>query len=657
MTISERGEWLEADGLGGFASGTVTGPRTRRYHALLLTASTPPTGRQVLVAGMEVHVVVDGIPAALSTQRYAPDVVHPDGATRIEQFTTEPWPTWTYRIGDQRIEHSLFVPKGLPMTMLRWRAVNQIGAVRLTVRPLLACRDYHSLQHENGAFRFEPEIDGSIVRWTPYDGVQPFVAASNGTFTAAPDWYRNFIYSEELARGLDATEDLACPGTFDFDLTQGDAVLSFAADIAATRQVLADAPERVAFALSRSEEKRRAAMTSRLERSADAYVVRRGEGSTIVAGYPWFTDWGRDTFIAVRGLCLAVGRYDAARQILLQWAGAVSGGMLPNRFPDAGETPEYNAVDASLWFVVAAHEWLAADRTVSERDRRQVHDATEAILDGYLRGTRFGIRADADGLLAAGIPGVQLTWMDARVGDRVITPRIGKPVEVQALWINALWIGAHVSDRWKMPLECASAAFDRRFWNEDAGALFDVVDVDHVPGTADPSFRPNQILAVGGLPLALLDGARARRVVDAVERQLWTPLGLRSLASGESAYVGRYAGGVESRDGAYHQGTAWPWLLGPFVEAWVSSRGNTTKARQEARRRFLDPLLAALDVAGLGHLPEVADGDPPHAPGGCPFQAWSVGEALRLDRVVLKVAIPRRDTERVARHRKRTEVV
>jgi len=309
--------------------------------------------------------------------------------------------------------------------------------------------------------------------------------------------------------------------------------------------------------------------------------------------------------------------------------------MLPNRFPDGGDTPEFNAVDSALWYVVAAHEWLTADPSVAPSDRVQVEQAIEAILDGYARGTRFGIRADDDGLLAAGVPGVQLTWMDARVGDRVITPRIGKPVEIQALWINALKIGAQRSPRWTPIAERARRSFGERFWNTAAEALYDVVDVNHASGVVDASMRPNQILAVGGLPLPILDGVRARQVVDAVERQLWTPLGLRSLAPTDPAYIGRYAGGVAARDGAYHQGTAWPWLLGPFVDAWVRVRGNTDAARVEARTRFLTPLLAALDRAGLGHLPEVADGDAPHQPGGCPFQAWSVGEAVRLDRAVL----------------------
>jgi predicted glycogen debranching enzyme len=399
-----------------------------------------------------------------------------------------------------------------------------------------------------------------------------------------------------------------------------------------------DAPTFV-VKLRRTETRRREAFGGRLERAADAYIARRGQGRTILAGYPWFTDWGRDTFIALRGLCLATGRLDEAGAILLEWAGAVSKGMLPNRFPDRGEQAEYNSVDASLWYVIAVHECLeaskSAGRPFAAANLKALGAAVDAILTGYAAGTRYGIRLDADGLLAAGEPGVQLTWMDAKVGDWVVTPRIGKPVEVQALWLNALKIGGRRLERWNALFDRGLASFRQRFWNEESGHLADVVDADHAPGTADLTLRPNQIFAVGGLPLPLLEGDKARRVVDVVEQQLWTPLGLRTLGPGNPDYHPRYQGGVVERDGAYHQGTAWPWLLGPFVEAWVRVRGSSVGARREARRRFLEPLLSHLGDAGLGHLPEVADGDSPHRPGGCPFQAWSVGEALRLDRAVL----------------------
>jgi predicted glycogen debranching enzyme len=354
----------------------------------------------------------------------------------------------------------------------------------------------------------------------------------------------------------------------------------------------------------------------------------------VIAGYPWFTDWGRDTLISLRGLCLATGRLDDARAILLEWSAAVSNGMLPNRFPDRGEAPEFNSVDAALWFVVAVHDFLDAAPDAAAHDRQALDSAVDAIVSGYARGTRYGIRADDDGLLAAGQPGLQLTWMDARVGDRVVTPRIGKPVEVQALWLNALHIAGRQSERWRSFEARGRAAFAARFWNDAAGALHDVVDVDHRAGTVDATIRPNQIFAVGGLPVQVLDGERARRVVDTIEARLATPLGLRSLAPGEPGYTPHYQGGASERDAAYHQGTVWPWLIGAFVEAWVRVRGSTAEARRAARARFLDPLLGHLDEAGLGHLPEIADGAAPHTPRGCPFQAWSVGEALRLTRLL-----------------------
>ena len=630
--VDHTREWLEADGLGGFASGTVSGVRTRRYHALLLAATTPPTGRMVLVSGFDAWLQTGAGPQALTSQRYTPNTLYPDGQWHIEAFDLEPWPRWRYRLADgTAIGQELFVPHGRAAVVLRWRLAEAVPGATLRLRPFLAGRDYHALHHENPAFRFAADGDGEHRVFHPYESVPAAHSLANAGYAHEPTWYRNFLYSAEQERGLDAVEDLASPGVLSWDLGSGDAVWILTTDetLVANR---AAAP-RLADELAERERRRRR-FPSRLHRAADAYLVRRGNGLTVVAGYPWFTDWGRDTFIALRGLCLAGGRLDDARQILLAWTGAVSAGMLPNSFPDRGEAPEFNAVDASLWYAVAVHDYLASAHAGAD-DARALRAAVEAILDSYTAGTRFGIRADGDGLLAAGEPGVQLTWMDARGGDWVVTPRIGKPVEVQALWLNALWAAAQWAPRFAEPLARGRAAFAARFWNEARGYLYDVVDVDHHPGTADATLRPNQILAVGGLPLPLLAGVRARRVVDAVESSLCTPLGLRSLAPSEPGYAGRYEGDGRSRDSRYHQGTAWPWLAGPFVEAWVRVRGSGAAARREARERFLAPLLAHLDQAGLGHVSEIADGDPPHTPRGCPFQAWSVGELLRLDRVVL----------------------
>jgi len=645
--MDPRAEWIETDGLGGFASGTVSGIRTRRYHALLLTATTPPAGRMVLVNGFDAWVETPGGRFALSSQCYAPGVTHPDGAERITDFGTDPWPHWQYDLpGHIRIEHEILVKHGLPLVAVSWRLTVPSEDVILYVRPFFSGRDYHSLHHQNPSFQFEPvSPEGSVgqLLWRPYAGVPDILVATNGAHCHQPDWYQSFLYEQERDRGLDATEDLATPGLFRWVLSQGEAVWILAAqgDGAPVIPPQISAQKYLA-GLRASEKKRRSQFPSRLHKAADAYLVQRGQGKTIVAGYPWFGDWGRDTFISLRGLCLATGRLDEARAILVEWAGAVSHGMLPNRFPDQGDVPEYNSVDASLWYVIAVQEFLgamaAAKRTVPARDRARLLGAIEAILCGYGKGTWFGIRQDEDGLLASGVPGVQLTWMDAKVGDWVVTPRIGKPVEVQALWLNALRIGGTFSNQWEEALADGTATFGTRFWNEKAQCLYDVVDADHQAGAVDASIRPNQIFAVGGLPYPLLEGDQARAVVDVVEAWLWTPLGLRTLAPGEPAYRPRYEGNAHQRDGAYHQGTVWPWLLGPFVEAWVRVRGNSAKAKREARTRFLTPLLRHLDEAGLGHISEIADAEPPHCPRGCPFQAWSMGEALRLEATVLASA-------------------
>jgi predicted glycogen debranching enzyme len=365
-------------------------------------------------------------------------------------------------------------------------------------------------------------------------------------------------------------------------------------------------------------------------------VADGDRGTTVVAGFPWFTDWGRDTFIAMRGLLLATGRLAEADAILLTWSGQVDQGMLPNRFSESDGAAEYNTVDAPLWFVVAVEEFLSTASAAGYRPQDEVRlaQAVQAILDGFAAGTRHGIALDTDGLIRAGATGLQLTWMDAKIGDHVITPRIGKPVEIQALWINALRIAGRWSDRWAATGSAALAAFQARFPNPENGGLFDVVDVDHRAGENDKRVRPNQIFAVGGLPYAVLEGDLARGVVDLVERMLLTPLGLRSLAPEDADYVPHYRGGPAERDAAYHQGTVWPWLIGPFVEAWLRVNGQTETAKAEARARFMPPLVAHLETAGLGHVSEVADGDPPHTPGGCPFQAWSLGELIRVQRLL-----------------------
>jgi predicted glycogen debranching enzyme len=645
MALDHDMEWLESDGRGGFASGTASGVRTRRYHALLLRATQPPAGRVVLVNGVDALVETSAGEVALSTQRYAPDVYHPDGVTRLLSFTHEPWPTWTYRLPNgSEIRQELLVQRRTAFTIICWTLVHGSADTVLRVRPFLSGRDYHALHHENDSFQFDADVKGSLVAFAPYPGIPTVAFATNGDYRHAPEWYRQFRYGAEEERGLDDTEDLASPGEWRWRVTPGSRACMVIGTSGAGEECLASNDASIVADTAISEERaRRAAFPSSLDLAADAYLVQRKTGRTILAGYPWFTDWGRDTFIAVRGLCFATGRFADARDILLEWAGTVSEGMLPNRFSDSasnsGEQLEYNAVDASLWYVIAVHEFLErANDTpglLTTTGRAILDEAVDAIVDGYMKGTRFGIRMDDDGLLAAGTAGVQLTWMDAKVGDRVITPRHGKPVEVQALWLNVLKSVGSRRPALRRVFKRGLASFEALFWNESDGFLADVVDVDGQPGTRDDTFRPNQILAIGGLPVPIVTGERARRVVDAVESRLLTPLGLRSLAPGYAGYRGRYTGGPAERDSAYHQGPVWPWLMGPFVDAWLRVHGNTEANRTLARQRFLQPLRNHLETAGLGHVSEIADGDAPHTPRGCPFQAWSLGELIRLDRQVL----------------------
>jgi predicted glycogen debranching enzyme len=630
-------EWLEANALGGFASGTVCGIRSRRYHALLLAATTPPAGRMVLVNGFDAEIESPEGHLALTTQRYAPGVSSPDGITRLDRFDLEPWPQWTWTVPGGKIIHELFVPRASAAVVLRWRWEGQAAQLRLHVRPFFSGRDFHATHHENPAFRFAPQLLPLGERWCFYDDVPEVTARGNGIYHHEPCWYRNFLYEEELARGLDAQEDLAAPGRYVFNLAAGPAVLIFSADGLGI-PLPSNPPVELAEMLAQNETALRSTFTTPRQRAADAYLVARGTGRTVIAGYPWFGDWGRDTFISMRGLCLATGRLSEARDILSAWAGTVSQGMLPNRFPDKGDEPEYNSVDASLWYIIVVHEFLeaAAGEPALTAEKELLFATVDAILAGYLEGTRYGIRGDKDGLLACGVAGSQLTWMDAKIGDWVVTPRIGKPVEVQALWLIALGLASERNSRWQPIFERGCASFHQRFWNESRGCLYDVVDVDHQPGAVDDRVRPNQLFAVGGLPLALIDGERAARIVQLAEEKLWTPMGPRSLAPGEKDYAPHYVGSPAERDAVYHQGTVWPWLTGAFVEAWVRVHGNAPETRAKARELFLTPQLLRLDLAGLSHIPEIADAEPPHTARGCPFQAWSLGEILRLEHTVFR---------------------
>ena len=599
QTLDEalKHEWLETNGLGGFSSSTVIGLNTRRYHGLLTAATKPPVGRVLLLSKLEETVVVNGARFDLSANRY-PGVVHPQGFQYLIEFRRDPFPIWKYRCDGVEITKRVFMVHGENTTVVEYECS---APCQLELRPLIAFRDFHGTTHENGALNAHVESTPGLATVKPYEDLPALHLAHNATaMDTGGQWYRNFEFAEEEARGLDFREDLFQPCTLYFEEN--------ATVIASTGvRSVDDAPR-----LRQQEIDRRKG--DLLEQAADQFIVNRGKLKTVIAGYHWFSDWGRDTMIALPGLTLATGRYDVARQILLAFAEAVDQGMLPNRFPDSGETAEYNTVDATLWFfeAVRAYEEATGDTAFVDSLKPKLAE----IIDWHVRGTRYNIRVDAeDGLLYCGEAGVQLTWMDARVGDWVVTPRQGKPVEIQALWYNALCIMGE-----QAMAEKARVSFNAKFWNSDS--LYDVIDGE----TRDASIRPNQIFAVS-LPHTMLDAGRSRAVVNKVQQELLTPMGLRTLGCSDPQYRGKYAGGVRQRDGAYHQGTVWPWLIGPFLRAYLKVH-REPKAREQARL-WLQPLLEFARTRGLGQLPEIADGDFPHEPKGCIAQAWSVAEVLR----------------------------
>jgi glycogen debranching enzyme len=616
--ISLRREWLETNGLGGYASSTIAGLNTRRYHGLLMAATRPPVGRMLLLAKLEETLVVDGRRHDLSANRY-PGVIHPQGHLLLKEFRQAPFPVSVYAIGGLEIEKSVFMVQGENTTVVRYEVRAVAGAMpascTLELRPLIAFRDYHATTHENAALDPRFEIVAGSVKLTPYAGLPSlYLNHSGADIQPAGYWFRNLEYDRERERGLDFREDLFNPLVLVFDLSREASASVVASTERRSAQVPAPAP------LSESP----------LVRAAGQFIVRRGSQTTVIAGYHWFGDWGRDTMIALPGLALATGRYDAAKSILQDFARYADRGMLPNRFPEAGETPEYNAADATLWFFEAVRAFAACTQDY-DFVRGRLYDVLADIVAWHQRGTRYGIRVDRDGLLRDGQPGVQLTWMDAKIGDWVVTPRCGKPVEIQALWYNALRIMQDLArrygrvadgDRYREMADRARDSFTPLFWNGAAGCLYDVVNGD----IRDASIRPNQIFAVS-LFHQLLPPDKAKAVVDTVARHLLTPYGLRTLAPGDPRYRGRFEGDPASRDSAYHQGTAWPWLMGPFISAYLYVNGHSPAAQARAKQ-WLTPLRQYAAQEGLGQVPEVFDGDPPQRPGGCIAQAWSVAALL-----------------------------
>jgi predicted glycogen debranching enzyme len=595
-------------------------------------------GREVLLSKLEETLLLDGQPFELSANRY-PGVVHPQGFRYLTNFRLDPFPIFTYEVEGVVMEKTVFMVYGENTTVVQYELKNTNRSqppksLGLEIRPLIAFRDYHSTTHANNSLNASVEEGRELAAVAPYPGLPTLYVAHNAVeLQKTGDWYRNFEYEVERERGLDFAEDLFNHFILRFDLLSNRQASIIASleprDVARVSQYRQAAIKRRRVAVESSPLKDEFAQA--LSAASEPFIVARGDKKTIIAGYHWFSDWGRDTMISLPGLTLPTGKHDVARSILSTFAQHVDQGMLPNRFPDAGESPEFNTVDATLWFFEAARAYLAYTGD-EEFVRTELYPVFTDIISWHTRGTRYGIKVDPSGLLTSGEPGVQLTWMDAKVGDWVVTPRRGKPVEIQALWYNALCIMEELArrfgddagqKRYRNLAAMANWAFNRLFWNEQDNCLYDVVN----GGPPDASIRPNQILAVS-LPYTMLSPDRARSVVEKVRLHLLTPYGLRSLAPSDPQYRGRYMGGPVERDGAYHQGTVWPWLIGPFITAYVKVNGASDAARKQASEWLL-PLSDHLSDAALGHFSEIFDGDAPHRPAGCVAQAWSVAEVWR----------------------------
>jgi predicted glycogen debranching enzyme len=629
-------EWLETNGLGGFAAGTVSGANSRRYHGLLTAATKPPLGRLTLLSKFEETLKIDTKTYELSANQY-PNIIYPQGFKYLKSFRLDPFPIWHYEVDGVEIEKKIFMLHGSNTTVCQWTVGNGSGSFRhqlqIELRPLLSFADYHALQRENDSLELSYETKENLVVVKPNDDLPKLFFNHNAEKVEKTGfWYRNFEYSVEKERGFDFREDLFQPFVLKFDL-KNPAIVIVSTEI----EDISRASEFEISEICRRKNLIGLAdvnddFSKQLVLAADQFIVKRGEGKTIIAGYPWFSDWGRDTMIALTGLTVSTNRTEVTRQILLEFSKHLSQGMLPNRFPDADNEPEYNTVDATLWYFEAIRAFV--EKTGDERFvRENLYQKLVEIIVWHVRGTRFQIHVDTDGLLYAGEKGVQLTWMDAKIGDWVVTPRHGKPVEIQALWYNALKIMANfaakfgdVKDHFKYEAmaEKAKQSFNALFWNEEKKCLFDVILGD----VRDDSVRPNQIFAVS-LPHPILDDReKARKVVEKVEKELLTPFGLRSLSPKDVGYCPHYLGSPAERDAAYHQGTVWAWLIGGFIDAYRkvhSGEAETEKRIAEILRGFQNHLTEA----GLGQISEIFDADAPHTPRGCFAQAWSVAEVLR----------------------------
>ena len=644
--LAVQREWLETNGLGGWSGSSIIGAHTRRYHGLLVAAIVPPADRMILLSKLDETIVSGDQRMELGVNLYHDDTIHPAGHQYLAGFRKAVFPQWEFNANGILLKKTIAMIHGENTVVILYDVAKAENTFTLELLPLMAAKGYHSLTHESSQMHWNAHFNNGIFHNQPDGKTNVFIQVPGSSYRHEPKWFNNFKYRVDQYRGQEFLEDLFNHGTFTVRLSQGDTLGVI---------ISTENPEgRDAHDLFSRENMRRKLLISnqpendiikQLVLAADQFIVKRtiptdpsrdnvsntGESRTIIAGYHWFTDWARDTMISLPGLCLSTGRFEDAKNIINAFAKNVSMGMLPNRFLEKGEQPEYNNVDGTIWYFIAVYKYLQA---TGDKDfiLNEILPVLKDIIDWHFKGTRYNIKVDADGLLFAGERGQQLTWMDARIGDWVVTPRMGKPVEVQALWYNALRIfsellnlndQAHDAATVKVNAEKVKENFNRQFWFEKGDFLYDIIDEN---GHPDPTLRPNQLFAIS-LPFALIEGEKAEAILQVVEEKLYTPVGLRSLPGDDKYYVPAYGGDQWHRDSSYHQGTVWSWLLGPYVDALIKVQG--TRGKEQAKK-IIENFRYHLDEGCIGSVSEIFDADPPHHPRGCVAQAWGVAEMLRV---------------------------
>ncbi len=635
-------EWLETNGLGGWSGSSLSGCHTRRYHGLLMAAIKPPAERMLLVSKLDEIILQEGNPYELGTNQYG-DVIAPRGFQYLASFRKDFFPVWIYELPGIRLRKTITMVQGENTTLIRYEVLKTEKPFTLQLLPLIAARGYHELQHAYNNIFWDVEFKNGLFRNQPFDGApEIYISVPGSNWKSVNKWYYKFSYLQEKYRGLDYEEDLFNHGLFSTELKDGDTL-----DVILSTE---NPTGRNADTLFEQEKHRKWSLLMgvpndllrQLVLAADQFIVKRELPSasgtsqplslkTVIAGYHWFTDWGRDTMISLPGLCLQTGRYEDAKKIIDVFAKSVSMGMLPNRFQDNNESPEYNNVDGTLWYFNAIYHYLQKT-TDKEFIRKEILPVLKDIIDWHFKGTRYNIHADSDGLLFAGEQGQQLTWMDARIGNWVVTPRMGKPVEIEALWYNALKIFEallalngefELAEEMEDKAALAKKSFEEKFWFAEGNYLLDVIDEN---GRPDATLRPNQVFALS-LPFHLVEGEKASAVINVLLSKLYTPVGLRSISPDDPRYKSRYGGTALERDSAYHQGPVWSWLLGPFIEAGFKHGGDSF--RPEAIE-MINRFSYHMNEGCIGNVSEIFDGDAPHHPRGCVAQAWGVGEILRV---------------------------